>query len=1007
MTQSSPTLSTFNDSDSAGGEGRGDSTEFSIQSDTTLKSSEPLTSKVPLAELNGASENVAPELDLNSSNSAVGGFFLTSSDGTEGGRSVSNAGDINGDGLDDIIIGNDRGNPNGNRSGESYVVFGNANGFSSSLNLTALDGTDGFVIKGIDPLDNSGRAVSHAGDVNDDGIDDLIIGANGGDPNGSYSGESYVVFGNANGFASSFNLDDLDGSNGFSINGIDAFDNSGGSVSSAGDINGDGIDDLIIGAKGGDPNGINSGESYIVFGKSNGFASSLNLSDLNGTNGLVINGIDSYDTAGHVVSSAGDINGDGIGDLIIGAAYAKPNGNYSGESYVVFGNAIGFGSSLNLSDLDGTNGFVINGIDSTDFSGRSLSSAGDINDDGIDDLVIGAPFADPNGDNSGESYVVFGNAKGFGSRLNLSDLDGTNGFVINGIDSADTSGRSVSNAGDINGDGVDDLIIGANGGDPNGDGSGESYVIFGNTNSFSSSLNLSDLNGTNGFVIHGIQNGEGSGYAVSSAGDINGDGMDDLLIGAPYAAPTDNHGTSYVVFGSSDIGARGIVKLSDLDSSDFAGIDFSTTFTGDPVLIIDSDLSITDVDSSTLSEATITINNRLDGLAEFLKVETDGTSITGTYDDGTGILTLRGIDTLENYQQVLRTLTYSNTAPTGKGRTFTFSLNDGEALNNISTLATTTLTFENLPSSGADQLSGSAGNDNIQGFEGNDRLASGNGNDVLDGGLDNDTLEGQGGNDTLLGGDGLDVLRGGTGGDSLDGGLDNDTLEGQGGNDTLLGGIGNDSLVGASGNDFLQGGEGADILSGGGNNDTLEGQAGNDTLQGNSGLDSLRGGAGDDSLQGGLANDSLDGGSENDTLEGQAGFDVLIGGSGDDLLVGGSDNDTLTGCIGADRFRFDVGVNRQGIDTITDFDSEDVLELSQSVFGLSQGMGTQIVAGEFASVSSLASAETSGARIVYNSNDGNLYCNTNGSEAGFGTGGKFADLAPNVNLTANDIELIA
>ena len=160
MTQSSPTLSTFNDSDSAGGEGRGDSTEFSIQSDTTLKSSEPLTSKVPLAELNGASENVAPELDLNSSNSAVGGFFLTSSDDTEGGRSVSNAGDINGDGLDDIIIGNDRGNPNGNRSGESYVVFGNANGFSSSLNLTALDGTDGFVIKGIDPLDNSGRAVT-------------------------------------------------------------------------------------------------------------------------------------------------------------------------------------------------------------------------------------------------------------------------------------------------------------------------------------------------------------------------------------------------------------------------------------------------------------------------------------------------------------------------------------------------------------------------------------------------------------------------------------------------------------------------------------------------------------------------------------------------------------------------------------------------------------------------------------------------------------------------------
>ena len=109
------------------------------------------------------------------------------------------------------------------------------------------------------------------------------------------------------------------------------------------------------------------------------------------------------------MSGAGDINGDGIDDLIIGADQADPNGDFSGESYVVFGSTAGFSSSLELSSLNGANGFVINGIDGRDFSGGSVSGAGDINGDGVDDLIIGASGADPNGDYSGESYVVFGN----------------------------------------------------------------------------------------------------------------------------------------------------------------------------------------------------------------------------------------------------------------------------------------------------------------------------------------------------------------------------------------------------------------------------------------------------------------------------------------------------------------------------------------------------------------------------------------------------------------------
>ena len=192
-----------------------------------------------------------------------------------------------------------------------------------------------------------------------------------------------------------------------------------------------------------------------------------------------------------------------------------------------------FTNPIELSTLDGTNGFVLNGVDEFDYSGYSVSGAGDINGDGIDDLIIGAIIADPNGrNNAGESYVVFGNANGFAGNFELSSLDGNNGFVIAGVNSGDRSGLSVSGAGDINGDGIDDLIIGADNADPDSrSNAGESYVVFGNATGFNNQVDLSALNGNNGFVIAGVNSGDRSGLSVSGAGDINGDGIDDLIIG--------------------------------------------------------------------------------------------------------------------------------------------------------------------------------------------------------------------------------------------------------------------------------------------------------------------------------------------------------------------------------------------------------------------------------------------------------------------------------------------
>jgi len=573
--------------------------------------------------------------------------------GDRAGYSVSTAGDVNGDGFDDLLIGAPSANPNGQYdAGESYVVFGKAEGFDASLELAQLNGSNGFVLNGIDEYNFSGDSVSGAGDVNGDGFDELLIAG---------PGESYVVFGKAEGFDASLELAQLNGSNGFVLNG------SVTSVSGAGDVNGDGFDDLLVGARGADPNGqYDAGESYVVFGSGEGFDASLELAELDGSNGFVINGIDEYDFSGESVSAAGDVNGDGFDDLLIGAEDADPNGqSFTGQSYVIFGRdfldsfTVGeidtlvggagrdtfllgngtevfydegnpttsgtadyalitdfntqedviqlngqpsnyrLGSSpsglpagtavfldnpgedsdeligivqgnpnlsldsddfsfsvaeLDLADLDGSNGFVINGIDEGDRSGRSVSTAGDFNGDGFDALLIGAPYADPNGQyDAGESYVVFGSGAGFDASLDLAQLNGSNGFVINGIDERGFLGRSVSTAGDVNGDGFDDLIVGASGADSNSKKyAGESYVVFGSGAGFEASFNLAEVDGNNGFVLNGIDEGDVSGFSVSTAGDVNGDGFDDLLIGAYGADPNGqyNAGESYVVFGS-------------------------------------------------------------------------------------------------------------------------------------------------------------------------------------------------------------------------------------------------------------------------------------------------------------------------------------------------------------------------------------------------------------------------------------------------------------------------
>ena len=475
-------------------------------------------------------------------------------EGDASGFPVSHAGDVNGDGIDDVIIGAGGTDlDNTSNSGSGYVIFGSDSGFPHPLNLAAIDGDNGFVINGETTDDYAGEVLNGMGDINNDGFDDVIVAVPDADSNGnSATGRVYVVYGSADGPVHPFSLAHIDGDNGFVINGVNESDYLASALSSAGDINGDAIDDFVLAASSAAPNGNDrAGVSYVIFGSNNGFTHPYSLSSLNGDNGFVINGVNENDRSGRSVSAAGDVNDDGFGDLIIGAPFTDLNGHADyGSSYVIFGSDSTFPSPLNLSTIDGDNGFIINGLAHGDRLGTSVSAAGDINDDGIDDVVIGAPWTKPDGaTRTGSAYVVFGSDKEIPHPFDLSSIDGSNGVIIIGDSENDDFGESVSAAGDVNGDGINDVIIGAFR-DFSGQ-AGSAYAILGRRGVFPTPLNMSTLESESGFEINGVAPYDYTGYSVSQAGDMNSDGFDDVIIGAFGASPNgvSDAGSSFVVFG--------------------------------------------------------------------------------------------------------------------------------------------------------------------------------------------------------------------------------------------------------------------------------------------------------------------------------------------------------------------------------------------------------------------------------------------------------------------------
>ncbi len=481
----------------------------------------------------------------------VGSILEGVATGDRTGLALALIGDFDGDGFADLAIGAPE--AGGDARGALHILFGDGGRLPD---LVQLAGGDRVVtLEGSAAGDRLGTSLAAAGDVNGDGLADLVVGAIGVDGGGADSGAAYVLLGGAR--PAEGPIEALPADRLLRIDGLEAGDELGRSVAGGADVDGDGFDDILIGARlaEADYARYSGGLSYLLFGGDGGPAT--DLAALDGANGMRIEGRGRFDQSGRSVALLGDVNGDGFADFAVGAPDADPGGRENaGEAYIFFGATAGFPASLDPGTLDGRTGFVIEGTAPGDFAGFAVAGAGDVNGDGFDDILIGA-YGRTNaaGEGAGAAYLVFGRADGFEARLDLGTLDGTDGFVMEGLAAFDGTGRSVAGAGDVNGDGFDDILVGARYADP-GDAGGEgtAYLVYGRAGPFDASLDLAALDPDLGCTLTGTRTDGYAGFSFGGPGDIDGDGFDDMLVGAPAVADAGLPGEAYVVWGSERFG---------------------------------------------------------------------------------------------------------------------------------------------------------------------------------------------------------------------------------------------------------------------------------------------------------------------------------------------------------------------------------------------------------------------------------------------------------------------
>ena len=417
--------------------------------------------------------------------------------GARFGVSVATAGDVDGDGYADVIIGSYLENNGETDEGRAYVYHGGAAGLSAMAGWTAdsqsFDSQLGF-------------SVSTAGDVNGDGYDDVIVGERLWRQGQSQEGRALVYHGSALG---------VESVESWSIEEEQERAQLGFAVARAGDVDGDGYDDVIVGAPYFDNGQADEGRAFVYLGSAAGLGTVAAWTAESDQDSALF---------GYHVSSAGDVNGDGYADVIVSALHYSNGESQEGRAYVYHGSASGLSLSENWSAES-------NQVDA--FFGRSVSTAGDVNGDGYDDVIIGASHYDNGEIDEGRAFIYRGSATGLGAVATWTGESNQAGARF---------GYSVSTAGDVDGDGYSDVIVGADGYDDPETDEGAAWIYYGSSAGIATSFG----------PLEADQASASFGSEVSTAGDVNGDGYSDVIVGALYYSNgEDKEGRVFVYLGSS------------------------------------------------------------------------------------------------------------------------------------------------------------------------------------------------------------------------------------------------------------------------------------------------------------------------------------------------------------------------------------------------------------------------------------------------------------------------
>ena len=349
-------------------------------------------------------------------------------------------------------------------------------------------------------------------------------------------------------------------------------DRFGTSVANIGDLDNDGVDDIVVGARADDNNSLtDNGAVHIMFLNTDGSVDStveINDSTLNGP---VLSNEDYF---GYAIVNIGDLNNDGVEDIAVSARDDSGGGDDRGAIHIMFMNTDGTGAIISTAQI---NDSTTNGPSLSDYVyfGYSMANIGDLNDDGVNDLAVGAAFADTSGNNNrGSIFIMFLNTDGsVDSTVEIND-DTTNGPVLS---DSDYFGYSIANIGDLNNDGTNDLVVGAFADDTGGTGRGAVYILFMNTDGTASST-VKIASGTNGGPT--LSDSDGFGVGVSGVGDLNNDGIEDLAVGT-----FGGEGSVYILFMATSGSATSSLELSSGQYLNSSGPQVETGSSGFPVYI--------------------------------------------------------------------------------------------------------------------------------------------------------------------------------------------------------------------------------------------------------------------------------------------------------------------------------------------------------------------------------------------------------------------------------------